>query len=207
MPEKQKEINMLPIKSNQQDCIYFKEVTFNKSENDYIIRGAELTDFEMIVAIVNEAYWSQQQHFFTDSALSRKRVDLKDLHEINADPHQKLFVLVNKTKNVVLGVILFELLKDSSLAKFGLFALDNSCRGKNLGPEMIAFVERCAVQNGRNKMTIEVFAFANKLAEYYKTFGYIPTGKAETFFHKDCIQEKYRNEKELYLQKMIKFLK
>lgn len=206
MSKKQKEMNMLSIESNKLNYIYFKVAEFEKAENNYIIRSAELMDFEMIIAIVNEAYWSQQQHFFIDSPLSRKRIDLNALHKINEDSSQKLFVLFNKTKNVISGVILFELPKDRLFAKFGLFALDNSCRGKNLGPEMITFVERCAVQNGRKKMKIEVFTFANKLAEYYKTFGYIPTGKTKTFFHKDCIHEQYRNESELYLQKMVKSL-
>lgn len=196
---------MLSVESNHHG-IYFKEVEFKKCETDFIIRGAELADFEMIVAIVNEGYWNQQQHFFIDSPLSRKRIDLNDLHEINANLCQKLFVLVNKTNNVVLGVILFELPKNRSFGKFGLFALDNSSRGKNLGSEMIAFVENCAVQNGRNKMKIEVFTFASKLAGYYKAFGYVSRGKAKTFFHKDCLQERYRNESELYLQNMVKLL-
>lgn len=194
----------MSIEINSQKAIYFKEFNFEKLENDYMIRSAELTDFETIIAIVNEAYWSQQKHFFIDSQLSRKRIDINDLHAINANSSKKLFVLFDKTNNVVSGVILFELSKNSQFAKFGLFALDNSCRGKNLGREMITFVEGCAVQNGRKNMKIEVFTFATKLAEYYKTFGYIPTEKAKTFFHKDCIQEQYRNESELYLQKMVK---
>lgn len=203
---KNKKVNVLSTDSNRHDNFYFKEFEFKKLENNYVIRSADVADFEMIITIVNEAYWNQQKHFFIDSPFSRKRVRLEDLYEINADSSQKIFVLFNKTKNVVSGVILFELPKGKLFAKFGLFALDGSCRGKNLGPEMITFVERCAVQNGRNKMKIEVFTFANKLTDYYRTFGYNFTGKAKTFFHKDCIQEQYCNKNELYLQSMMKLL-
>lgn len=197
---------MQSIGNYKPESIRFSEIEFKKEGVKYLVRGAELNDFETIVTLVNEAYWNQQKHFFIDSPLSRKRIDLTDLNEINSDSAKKLFVLFNKTKNAVVGVILFELPKDKSFAKFGLFALDDSCRGKNLGPKMIAFVERCAIKNDRNKMKIEVFTFATKLADYYKTFGYTPTGKAKTFFHKDCIEEQYRNESELYLQNMIKHL-
>ncbi len=198
---------MLAVDNRQQYSLYFDEFEFKQGIDDYIIRSAESTDFETIVEVVNAAYWSHQQNFFIDSPLSRKRINLTVLNLINTDPTQKLFVLFNKTKNVVSGIILFELPMGELFAKFGLFALDESCRGKNLGPQMISFVERCAVNNGRNKMKIEVFNFAHKLSEYYKTFGYAFTGVTATFFHKDCIQEKYRNENELYLQEMVKLLK
>lgn len=172
----------------------------------YIIRPAETSDFDAMVPLINEAYWNQQQHFFTDTPLSRQRISLNDLKNIHANPNQKLLVLFDKTKNAVSGVILLELPPTKPHAKFGLFALDSSSRGKKLGSDIVKYVEGYAKDQKRTFMKIEVFVFAPKLKAHYESLGYTSTGKVKSFFHSSCIKSAYQNTEGRYLEKMRKSL-
>lgn len=177
---------------------------FQTSNEDYIIKMAEPSDFEKIVSLVNDAYWNYQKTYFTDSEKSRVRTDLSALHAISTNPLQKLLVLYDKTKQSVSGVIVLDLPAEKKYAKFGMFALDPSCKGTSLGKEMISFVERCAQENERRRMKIEVFIFAPHLERHYQSLGYISARKEKKFPHNDCIRDEYRNERELYVRKMTK---
>lgn len=175
-------------------------------QDPYIIRPAEVSDFDAIVPLVNEAYWNQQRNFFTDTPLSRQRISLDDLKKIQANPNQKLMVLFDKTKNAVSGVILLDLPLEKPHAQFGLFALDSSCRGKNLGCDIVKYVEGYAREHQRTFMKIEVFVFAPKLKAHYESLGYASTKKIKPFFHSSCIQTSYQNAEGRYLEKMRKAL-
>lgn len=181
-----------------------QNIEFTIHDDNFIIRKADPKDFERIITLVNEAYWHYQQNYFDDSEFSRERINIEQLHNINNNANQNLLVLFDKTKNIVAGVILLEFPQEKSFAKFGLFAIDKSYKGNNLGREMISFVERYAKENNRNLMKIEVFTFAPKLASHYQSLGYCTTHKVKTFPRKDCIRVQYRNEAGKYLQKMIK---
>lgn len=162
-------------------------------------------DLEGISTVINSAYWEKQQYFFIDTPLSRTRIKVDELKAIINDPHQKLFVVIDKTKEVV-GTILLELPPQKDFAKFGLFSIKKGFTGLNLGAYLVDFVESQARDLKRKNMVIEVFTFAKKLSCHYQKLGYNFTGKTYSFFHEDCIKPEYQDKDKRFLQEMSKLL-
>lgn len=170
-----------------------------------MITEAHSSDQGKIIALVNEAYWHQQQAFFMDIPASHERLNLAQVSNLMKDATQKIFVL--KCAEDLLGVIVIEIPIGEEYAKFGLFAINQKYFGKKLGRILIDYVENYAFEQGRKLMKIEVLTFTAGLANYYKQLGYSFTGKIAPFFHDNCIKPEYQNNDKLYLNEMIKILK
>lgn len=171
--------------------------------NEYQVRLATYDDCKKIVQLVNDAYWDKQEPFLIDNAASRERVNLETLSNFMDDPSQNIFVLVNRA-DMILGVIILHIPHGQDYARCSLFAIDKKITGKRIGILLIEYAETYSLELGKRFMKIDVFTFATKLARYYQSLGYSLTGIKATFFHAECIKDKYRNEKEFYLEEMAK---
>lgn len=182
-----------------------QKLPFVLKETDYVLREAFPDDFKEMESVINESYWSYQKSFFTDTPTSRKRIDFMEIAALYRNQNLQLFVLSDKNAKV-LGAICVSLPPHETYAKFELFALDASVRGQNKGSEVINFVEEWVRSHDRLTLKIEVFTFADKLANYYQALGYEFNGIEKEFFHSDCIREEYQNPHGQYLQEMEKTL-
>ncbi len=122
------------------------------------------------------------------------------------DPHQKAYVLQEIVTLAVVGVIVLEINPYEENAKFGVFAISKTHQGKKLGEILIEHVEQTARSFLKKAMRIEIFAFAHHLETYYQKFGYVSTGRTNSFFHAECIKPEYRIEASKYLRELEKKL-
>lgn len=157
-----------------------------------------------VIPLINAVYWDQQQYFFCDTPKARERINAKELEKILSDPKKTLYILLDKTKNIACGTILFERLPEKNKAKFGLFAIAKEYQGNGLGSALVNHVEEVAQSIGKRKMKIEVFIFATKLGKHYERLGYSYTGKKFEFPHGDSIRPDYQTADKLYVLGMRK---
>lgn len=176
------------------------------NDSDYAILQVSAKDQDLVVKLVNEAYWHHQQPFFLDIPASYERLNLAQFDCLMHDSTKTVFKLVRRSNLEILGVIAIEISPEKENAKFGLFAMNRNHSGKKLGRLLIEYVENYALEKGRKLMVIEVFTFATRLAAYYERLGYACTGKTARFFHECCIHPEYQSQDKYYLNEMIKIL-
>jgi GNAT superfamily N-acetyltransferase len=161
----------------------------------------------LIIKLINDSYWAQQEPFFIDSSKSRKRMSIHRWDDILLDLHQKAYVLQETTTLTIVGVIVLEIPQFEEYAKFGVFAISKTHQGKKLGEILIRHLEELARRLLKKSMRIEVFAFAHHLETYYQKLGYVYTERTNSFFHAECIKPEYRDKASQYLRLLEKNFK
>jgi GNAT superfamily N-acetyltransferase len=151
--------------------------------SDYILIKATQEMAEPISNEVNQAYGTQFNPFLLDTPEQPiTRTSKEKIESLIQNPSFQLYVLQNKQNQSIAGTICYiPTTKKTDQGYFGLFSLAKEAQGKGIGEQMIDFVEKKAVDEGKSRMKIDVSGFADKLHTYYQSKGYQKTGKTIPF--------------------------
>jgi len=130
------------------------------------IRLAALEDAPDIFALIQDAYGDTRKYLSRDpGALKETILDLEDKIKMN-----KPLIFVIEKEGKIIGT--FRLKKKDSEIILARFGIDAEHRGKGLGKEIMAFIERIAKELGAKKMTLETYESVPYLGKFYENLGY-----------------------------------
>ena len=138
--------------------------------DNFVVAPAEPAQFEKIVALVNEAY--QPNHPLVTEEQDTP-LTVSQIKSIYFHPNSKLFVLIDKTKKAIAGVLVVDYSpRMVHQATLGLFAIEKDYRGKDLGQLLFQHAEHFVKRLGKTEMALSVERQNTQLVAYYEKLGY-----------------------------------
>ncbi len=149
------------------------------------IRLAALEDAPDIFTLIQDAYGDIRKYLSRDpGALKETMLELEDKIKTN---QPLIFVIEREGK--IIGT--FRLKKKNSEIILARFGIDAAHRGKGLGKEIMATIEKIAKELGAHKMTLETYESVPYLGKFYEKLGYhlydvkMYNGENIQFYEKD----------------------
>ncbi len=133
------------------------------------IREARREEIPAIVALVNRAFYIEQQHF-----LEGVRTNAADVLAMRS---KGVFFVMDNPPDGLLATIYVELRGEQ--AYFGMLAVEPEVQGLGLGQALIAHAEAFAREHGCRVMDLKVLSPRKELVPFYRNLGYRESGTEE----------------------------
>lgn len=148
-------------------------------------RLATTEDAVPLEHLINTAYRSDKTtQVFLTTELAARAINIVSVASITAkiaDPNTIVLVAVDP-HGALVGHCNLRQLDNKGLVSFGTFAVDVSRQSRGLGSQMMAYAEEYARRElGATEIEIEVVHTRAGLIEWYKSWGYMATGRTTPF--------------------------
>lgn len=146
-------------------------------QQDYLIRFAVEKDIPFILRLV---------HSLAEHARLRHEVSATEfLLAENIFKHRYAEAIIAETASAPVGYALFFHTFSSFLGKPGLYmedlVIEESCRGKGCGKQMLSFLARLAVDRGCGRLEWSVLDWDKRAIHFYRSIGAAPMDQARVY--------------------------
>ena len=142
-----------------------------------LISVADMNSAEEVMALINEAYSYELDHFKKYQRLMHK-FDCGMLESYQS----KQVSVIRDSSGIIIGVVVWKLIENSENEKslyFGPIAVLPSFQGRGIGRRLLQYIYKIAADLSVSSISIKVINHKTDLVEFYQKLGYEIVGSSE----------------------------